>query len=204
VAIPYKTKDAAGLESSLGAVNIPLTGSALPLHLLSFAGSTANCTNSIMWTTAIESNMQLIELLRSEDGRQFVSIHKEQPKGMSYNQYSYADEFEGDAYYKLRMVDNDHTFEYSSTIAIKGCASSEPIQIYPSPATNQLKIEVKSTGASNYYQIMDMQGRIVMKGQLEAATVNNIDISNLSAGIYMVKVSVQSGAFSTKQIQVTK
>lgn len=70
--------------------------------------------------------------------------------------------------------------------------------VFPNPATNVLNIANKSNSAINSIQITDMNGRIVkdVKGMVE-----QINISELNAGVYFLKVTSSQGTGSTKIIK---
>lgn len=55
--------------------------------------------------------------------------------------------------------------------------------IYPNPAEHELKIESVQTAG---YRLMDIEGRELMKGELEIGTTT-IDISSFSKGIYLIE-----------------
>ena len=55
--------------------------------------------------------------------------------------------------------------------------------IYPNPAEHVLRIESTQAAA---YRLMDIEGRELMKGELETGTTT-IDISSLSKGIYLIE-----------------
>ena len=69
---------------------------------------------------------------------------------------------------------------------------------FPNPATNVLNIANKSNSAINSIQITDMNGRTVkqVKGMVE-----QINISELNAGVYFLKVTSNQGTGTTKIIK---
>jgi hypothetical protein len=66
---------------------------------------------------------------------------------------------------------------------------NNPVQlnIYPNPATDQLCIEYKPLSEKASYIIFDLYGRQVNKGVLKSAKTN-IAISNLSKGLYLLRI----------------
>ena len=55
--------------------------------------------------------------------------------------------------------------------------------IYPNPAEHEIRIESNQTAS---FRLLDIEGRELMKGELETGTTN-IDISSLSKGIYLIE-----------------
>ncbi len=93
-----------------------------------------------------------------------------------------------------------------SIIAGSSCESSVDvaeqnnyiINIYPNPATEYINIELDEE--YNYLQIMNQLGEIVVKKELSSG-LQNIDISNLPIGIYIVNISNIKGAISRKIVK---
>ena len=67
------------------------------------------------------------------------------------------------------------------------------LEIYPNPAINELRIGSNPVFKANtQFQICDVLGQIMMYSQLKASQ-SAIDISNLSAGIYYLKIFTDEG-----------
>ncbi|MBK9591114.1 MAG: T9SS type A sorting domain-containing protein [Crocinitomicaceae bacterium] len=72
--------------------------------------------------------------------------------------------------------------------------SESVLSVYPSPATTELTVESTET---NFYQLINSMGQVVATGNLIAGK-NNIDISNLSSGVYLIKTSTEQKRFVKK------
>jgi len=69
------------------------------------------------------------------------------------------------------------------------------VAVYPNPAKNILNINLSDYSlVNNSYQILDLNGRVVLQGNLNSAT-NQINIENLSSGLYLFKVENISKKF---------
>ena len=64
--------------------------------------------------------------------------------------------------------------------------SLEAVQIFPNPATDQLNIISTETGIEEV-SVVDLTGRQVMYQNMNAGGYSVMDISGLSAGVYIVK-----------------
>lgn len=63
------------------------------------------------------------------------------------------------------------------------------LTIYPNPAKNILQINLLDKSLTdNKYQILDLNGRFVLEGNLDAE-INQINIENLSNGLYLFKIN---------------
>jgi hypothetical protein len=83
--------------------------------------------------------------------------------------------------------------ENTSLVGIEEAPESV-LTIYPSPATTELTVESAET---NNYQLINTMGQVVSTGNLVAGK-NIIDISNLSAGVYLIKTSSGQKRFVKK------
>ncbi len=73
----------------------------------------------------------------------------------------------------------------------------EEINIYPIPATDELTIE-NTTQQDFALQLFDINGKLIKAEQLLNYR-NNLDVSSLNSGVYILKLSNQSGVY-TKHI----
>ncbi len=71
------------------------------------------------------------------------------------------------------------------------------VKIYPNPANN--KINIESTQASEYTEILSVEGKAVWTGKLEEG-INNIVTDQWARGIYIVRVKTVSGISNYKII----
>ena len=72
------------------------------------------------------------------------------------------------------------------------------ISAYPNPAFGNITVNV--TGGSYKIAILDMQGRILKEYSSEEETMN-INVSDLSAGLYLFQV-IQNGVTSMKKLEI--
>lgn len=70
---------------------------------------------------------------------------------------------------------------------------------YPNPASSQLNLKLKDGADKGSYKMIDMLGKVALSGELNAS--NDINISELRSGIYMVQVEVK-GVVSTVKLVV--
>jgi hypothetical protein len=110
----------------------------LPVNLLWFRAQTLGNRVNLAWETAWERNSREFIVQRSTDLREFADLATLPATGdsQSRNSYSFVDETPepGVAYYRLRMVDADGTYEYSRVIDV-GLQPDQPLLLVtPNPA----------------------------------------------------------------------
>ncbi len=87
-------------------------------------------------------------------------------------------------------------------------AGVNQFEVYPNPATEVVNAKFSLTDASSVtVEVLDVMGRTVRTIASQNMTVGThqipVNVSNLSAGIYMVKITTEKGAV-TERVSVTK
>lgn len=87
-----------------------------------------------------------------------------------------------------------------STSGIESIANVQSFQVYPNPASSQVTVSVNENIQS--VQIFDLQGRMVNQVSNVNAMETNVNIENLSQGIYNVVVTSNNGTvYQSKMIK---
>gem|GEM_PF-1749058 len=169
----------------------------LPVELASFNGRIENTTTYLSWETYSESNNDYFVIEHSIDGRNFTMLNKVYGNGTTstISNYSYTHEQPArmDNYYRLKQVDYDGGFEYSSVLHLLNEINDTPVDIYPNPARDVLIYE----GAAATLTFYNMFGTQVM--QQSTAGKSNIDISQLNAGTYIIEIHTGANEKTTKR-----
>lgn len=171
----------------------------LPVELTGFDGRAAGPVNELYWTTATETNSARFVVERSRDGSTFDDIGSVDAAGESQGtiDYSFADAAPpaGPAYYRLRMEDNDGTFERSGTIAIvRGLANAT---LFPMPAGDLVNLVLVDHHGIARVSAVDDLGRVVLMRSLagdDGQRVFAIDLNGLKTGHYTLLLHDGTGA----------
>jgi hypothetical protein len=173
----------------------------LPVKLNAFQGNSINAsTNKLFWKVEQEINFSKYEIESSCDGLNFNTIAtKIASSGSNLSKdYFYTDVNINcnKTYYRLKMVDLDATFSYSSIISITGNGKVVKPIVYPNPISlNQETVKVNSgSEKAKYITIVDIKGRIIQQYN----TINNIEMElvlpkKLLSGTYYVKIMYKNG-----------
>ncbi len=82
--------------------------------------------------------------------------------------------------------------------------SRNDVMVYPNPASAYVNIDVKSSSAVAYkMQLLDLSGRMIKESNQTASqgiTHTGFDLSGLSSGIYLVRISNKNGTSTQKLI----
>ena len=174
----------------------------LPVQLLSFEGKTAGQKNNLHWTTASESNNDFFLIQRSKNAMDFETIGKVEGAGNSnqLSDYFFTDEkpFPNETYYRLMQNDFDGNSSYSEVIDLKNNNNVYgDFKVYPNPATKSIFLLTKDDFENAEVEIENVFGVLKIKQLYK----NIIDISDLSNGVYFIKVKNGLQFYSAKFVK---
>jgi len=186
----------------------------IPVELTSFTASLVNGTTTLSWITASELNNLGFDIEKSYDKEKYEKIgfvpgYGTTTESKSYN-YSLSNLPSQKTYYRLKQVDFDGTFEYSSSVEVEGVTPSEFVlkQNYPNPFNPSTKIGFTLPTESNVkisiYNLIGQKVAEVVNSKFNAGKHSvDFNASNLSSGIYFYKI--EAGSFtSVKKMQLLK
>lgn len=184
----------------------------LPVKLIAFNGSKEKEHIVLKWTTVFELNNKGFEVERSIDGKNFRYIDFVKGNGSSsqLNNYQFIDESTKNAtvYYRLKQIDMDGKFDYSSIVSINGddFGSIELVEVSPNPFDAELQVKVAtSSDKAIKLALYNANGKLVMDRNVGASFGSNIiaieEANTLAKGLYILKVS-QNGV--TKTLKIVK
>lgn len=179
----------------------------LPVKLTSFDARVANCgVVNLDWTAADQSDFKNYEVQYSNNSTNFQTIATMPVSNnniSSSQNYSFQDNTpsQGKAYYRLKLINVDGSFEYSKTIAMKLDCNKSEIFVYPNPVKDKLNVNI--TNAQNNITIaslFDNNGRLIYKGTMISGT-NAIDMSTFAKGIYLLTLKNNTEVQNIKVIK---
>jgi hypothetical protein len=175
----------------------------LPVKLISFTGNSISKGNVLNWTTASEKNNLSFCIQRSANGNQFLPLAIVNGHGNSSNlqYYSYIDStvFNNSFYYRLKQIDDDGKYAYSSVIRIETADRDlQEVVAYPNPAaTDDIHILTSNTVYS--FCIYNLLGKVVFEGHPGSESSEHI-FKPAASGIYFIKAITFEGKIITKRI----
>ncbi|MGI8951815.1 MAG: choice-of-anchor J domain-containing protein [Chitinophagaceae bacterium] len=210
IAFRYFVTDggAKGVNSNyVGIDDVSYNISTLPVSFINFDGLIQNGEAVLNWSTSNEINNKGFEVQKSLNGETFTSIGFVQgaDNTPNINNYSFTDAklLSGLNYYRLKQIDFDGRFSYSSTIKLD--FSKFNWTILGNPSRNswiQLQIDKP---ANISIQIISLNGKIIQtinKGNISQGTYSvPINLSNFAPGIYIVKLIADNQTYSKKIIK---
>ncbi len=163
----------------------------LPLEIVSFQGQLRNSTATLTWSTIAEVNTSKFVVERNNNNS-WSSIATVDAKGEKNNTYQITDAnlAIGKYQYRLKMMDKDGKFTYSSIVLLEVSSKNLFVlnQNYPNP--------VKGSTALSYQ--LSEKGKVSIElftqdGRKVASIIN----AQQSAGTYNVSIDVKKYALAT-------
>lgn len=175
----------------------------LPVELSDFMVQREGNTALITWTTVSETNSKWFGIERSGDGKQWILIGN-MPAGIEskvVKTYRFADLQPGDGinYYRLKMVDLDDTFAYSSMKTLDFDPGRKTDLPYPNPANEWVNVSRTVPVYTDKIEITDLRGIKVWGSEKPDTSIN---VSKLTNGIYILKLVTSEGSVITNRIVI--
>lgn len=192
-------KDVIGTNFQANAQLAP-AGAALPVKFQSLDARSVNSSVSLKWNVATEQDLSGYSIERSTDGRNFSQISFVGASGES--NYSFVDSKPtATAYYRIKSVDINGRYGYSTVALVKSGKSTIVLKAFPSPVIKSVSIQHPTAIAGTTISVSSADGRI-MKTIVPAAGMQQteIDLSAAKAGLYLVRFNSGNGESETLKI----
>lgn len=170
---------------------------AVPVTWLSLSAKATKEGNVLSWATAVEKNSDYFWIERSREGIEFEQIGKIAGQGNSSapHDYKYTDlqPGVGISYYRLKQVDFDGGYSYSTIIsarsAFKGIqVSSKGINPVKDKVSFELLLAETPSSVVNV-SVSDALGRVLLQKQVEnTGDEQSLDVTMLKEGLYFLCV----------------
>lgn len=171
-------------------------GNGMPVTLISFTAKLVESHVDLNWATATEVNSDRFEIHRSLNGKDWKTIGsvKAMEEMTTNSYYSFKDTLidaarNENVYYRLKMIDQDETFAFSSIEAVKLNGAGSKISFFPNPTKNALNIETKEKITS--IEIYSISGEKVLSVQNQDG-LKTVNVAQLQAGVYIVHANDES------------
>ncbi len=166
---------------------------------------------SIQWGTSQEYNNAYFEVQRRLNRFEWITIdeveaHTYSSEPQAYQAYDKAPE-QGKNYYRIKQVDFDGKFAFSSIMEVTfEAAPVQLVTVAPNPVNgHNVTVSFDGHGKGAHISILDLQGKMVQQvfvtGNQAGTTEANVDVSSLAKGIYFFHVG-NEGFAEVKKVVV--
>jgi len=174
----------------------------LPLELLHFkADLNISQKVDLNWETAHEINTAYFVVEKSAGDNHFLTIDTVQALNNSTITPTYhaSDDSPGKGinYYRLKMVDLDGKFSYSSIVTIQVNNSKAPL-VYPNPAGKFVNI-LQGRDLVKFVSVYTISGKVMIRYKNQGTeNIIHLSTSNLPKGTYLVEVTTSTNVYHDK------
>lgn len=176
----------------------------LPVKLLSFTSAINGCNVNLSWQVTGESNFAYYAIERSENATSFAEIGRIEPSSNNspLKPYNFIDNSaaKGTAFYRLRLVDKDGRYEFSSVKSVTlNCTGNNKVLVYPTLSDGTVNIKLPPGLNNARIQVVNSIGEVVIIDESKRLN-RTIMLKNLANGIYTVRVS--HGNRATENVKI--
>lgn len=152
---------------------------------------------TLSWNVT-EYNNKHFEVQHSVDGTKWEILgiveSKNSPQSMTDYTFTHKNKLSGKQYYRIKDTDidvNASSFSPIKTVLLKTVNAG--ISVWPNPATNRILVQTNDNGVVYAKAtIVNLTGRVMLERKL-ATDVTEIQINDLGAGTYIVKLETLAG-----------
>jgi hypothetical protein len=185
--------------------------SALPVKLISFNAARSGQNVNLTWQTSSEVNNTGFEVQRLTGSGDWQTVGFVTTKAVNGNssstlsyQYTDINTTKGITQYRLKQIDKDHRSAYSVIRSVRGVGQKSNTIIYPNPTRDgKVNVVFEDANSTRDVSLMDVSGKTLR--QWKGVTNNNIQIDNLNAGFYTIRImNIETGEQSVEKFIVNK
>jgi len=195
-----------GCEEVIQAMYVMVYGveqgcASLPVELISFDVKENNGKALLQWE-AVEIDFDKYLIEHSTDGRSWEivkTIHgKNENQINSYSTTEYISRL-GTSFFRLKMIDEDGTFQYSQVRSIKASSELSNLSINPNPFSDFLRFNYENIDTDYSIQILNMKGMVILEESVNSES-HLIDVSHLKQGMYLIVATDRAGNRTVEKV----
>jgi hypothetical protein len=184
---------AGNAQVAAGAVASSILAKPVVLTDVEFKAAFVNNAGTISWHSTAQIKVRRYELEKSMDGENFAYI-----TAFAGTQKNYTAEdnnlSEGVTYYRLKIVDEEGNFLYSSTQQINTKIAANEIKILPTQLDKRIFVWLPANTTISSAVITDATGRTIYNTSVSNITnIATVETIQLPAGVYSIKLHTSKG-----------
>lgn len=190
-AVQVRENNEYDLKGEPGVLNVGTNNDPLPLDLLAFNGTIDNKNISLEWTVANAQNVSHFSIEKSANGSNFITINEKRAieNTIQKKTYTWVDNnpYQGTNYYRLKMIDDDGQFRYSTIVQMNVVRSGINLYLNDSRALQvDFGSDFKEAATLEFY---NLQGQSIFVNKLYQS--QTIALPELPAGIYIANIKTE-------------
>jgi hypothetical protein len=182
------------LDITTSIVLVTKNTSTLPVKLTNFTAKQIGKSVQLNWQTSTENNSDHFDVERSVPGGTFVKIGEINAAGSSNQLLNYQftdnDPTKGTNIYRLKQIDKDNRFEYSSTRWISINDTKDQLYIFPTITSGIVSV---LSNEKIVVELYNLQGARLIKKEI--SNNEQFDLSNYPSGVYLLRSNKDGKAY---------
>ncbi len=179
----------------------------IPLKLIQFTATMQNAQAMLKWNISEDGLGGYYVVQKSKDGNNFIDLRKLDAGRLDRTvSYQTPDDlpYHGYTYYRLKIVNNDGSFNYSPVRSVLNNGSAGikvAVSMYPNPAQGMVKLDVQTDNIQSTalnVRITDISGKVFEKNIYSLDNLLSLSY-NLKPGTYIVEVNSRDNNFRWNQ-----
>jgi dienelactone hydrolase len=171
----------------------------LPVKFISLDLNKETSGIRVTWKVAEEENVSVYEVEKSNDARTFMKAGEVVANTQSA--YSFIDKQSPANFYRIKSVDVDGKYKYSSIVRYNGGKSSVVLKVFPTLVQNELTIQHPAAASASKIEISAADGKTIKSIIPEPGTQQTIlNLSSFKPGLYFVRYRDANDLVETTKI----
>lgn len=170
----------------------------LPVILTEFTVLSEAITAQLSWTTSWEKNADRFEIEHSLNAVDWHTLGQVMASSGServqHYQFTHPDPADGLNYYRLKMIDRDATYAYSSIRSLR-FALATTTWIYPNPTADVLQVKVVKPQDVLRLELYDHSGKLL--STMSRLPAEGINVTGLAPGQYLLRIYYANTSLSS-------
>jgi hypothetical protein len=178
-----------------------IAGIILPVNFVKFHAKKVASGTQLNWDVAEEINVSKYEVQKGNNGADFKTIGYVIAGDVTSYAFTDANTSQGVSFYRIRSVDLDGKFKFSTVISFANGRSAALLRAFPLPAQNQVTLQHGAIDGKAQISLASEDGRTVRRlvpavGSMQTA----IDLTGLKAGLYLLRLENSNGEIETLKL----
>lgn len=177
-----------------------LPNTTLPVDLSYFDVEKLTTSVNLTWATLSEINNDEFLIEHSTDGKEFIELSSINGQGNSSElttyYYNHGTPINGQNFYRLSQVDFDGNKEVLMVKMVE-FKSPNTILVYPNPTRDVLSVRYNDEEQVTL-DLLSITGQVLPVKMVENKGIIQVDMSDLSRGVYLLKVKYNNSVMTRK------
>lgn len=163
----------------------------LPVTPGAFTAQMQDCQTYLNWKVTDAVNFDQFVVERSSDGRNYIDLSRV-GYATGTSDYAYVDKTvdNGTSFYRLRLIDKDGAYKYSTVVSVQSDCDNRVVAVYPTVTKGMVLVNLPSGYEGAKIEVFTGLGQLVKTPAIgKARGLYNVQFSGLAQGQYLIKIS---------------